>query len=140
MHSNGLWRMALVLILGISFGIAQAAAESRVAKDDIDKWDRTQVVAALRSVLVKEGCQTDAEKTYKGSGIWEIKCSIGEEKVTVQVSSESFSGADIHGNTLQKSFTSVWIKTTGGKKIWSKIIDQEMVETLRESDKAAPHH
>jgi hypothetical protein len=54
------------------------------------------------------------------------------------VGSESFSGADIHGNTLQKSFTSVWIKTTGGKKIWSKIVDQEMLETLRESDKAAP--
>ncbi len=131
-------RMTLVVTLGLSFAIAQAAAESRVATDNIDKWDRAQVVAALRSVLAKEGCRTDEEKTYKGSGIWEIKCSFDEEKLTVQVASESFSGADIHGNTLQKSFTSVWIKTTGGKKIWSKIIDQEMLETLRESDKAAP--
>ena len=140
MHLNGVRRLTLVVTLGLSFGVAQAAAENRVAKDDISQWSRPQVVAALRSVLAKEGCQTDAEKTYKGSGIWEIKCSLGDEKVTVQVSSETFSGAEIHGNTLEKSFTSVWIKTSGGKKIWSKIIDREMLETLRESDKPAPQH
>ena len=138
MHSKDVRRMALIATLGLSFGISQAAAENRVATDNIDQWDRTQVISALRSVLAKEGCRTDAEKTYKGSGIWEIKCSLDEEKITVQVGSESFSGADIHGNRLQKSFTSVWIKTTGGTKIWSKIIDQEMLETLRESDKATP--
>jgi hypothetical protein len=132
--------MALIATFGLSFGLSQAAAENRVATDNIDQWDRTQVVAALRSVLAKEGCRTDAEKTYKGSGIWEIKCSLGEEKLTVQVGSETFSGSDIQGNTLKKSFTSVWIKTTGGNKIWSKIIDQEMLETLRESDKAAPQN
>ena len=140
MHLNGVRRLTLLVTLGLSFGVAQAAAEDRVAKDDISQWTRPQVVAALRSVLAKEGCQTDAEKTYKGSGIWEIKCSLGDEKVTVQVSSETFSGAEIHGNTLEKSFTNVWIKTTGGKKIWSKIIDREMLETLRESDKSAPQH
>ena len=138
MRSKHLRRMTLVATLGLSFGIAQAAAESRVATDNIDKWNRAQVVAALRSVLAKEGCRTDEEKTYKGSGIWEIKCSLDEEKLTVQVSGETFSGSDIHGNKLEKSFTSVWIKTTGGKKIWSDIIDREMLETLRESDRAAP--
>jgi hypothetical protein len=140
MHSKDVRRMALIATLGLSFGIAQAAAQNRVATDNIDQWDRTQIVAALRSVLANEGCRTDAEKTYKGTGIWEIKCSLGEEKLTVQVASETFSSSDTQGKTLQKSFTSVWIKTTGGNKIWSKIIDQEMLETLRESDKAVPQH
>jgi hypothetical protein len=140
MHQNGVLRLTLFVTLGISLGVAQAAAESRVAKDNISQWTRPQVVAAIRSVLAKEGCQTDAEKTYKGSGIWEIKCSLDDEKVTVQVSSETFSGNEIHGNTLEKSFTNVWIKTSGGEKIWSKIIDREMLETLRESDKPAPQH
>ena len=140
MHSNSLRRMTLVATLGLSFGLSQAAAENRVATDNIDQWSRPQVVAALRSVLAKEGCRTDEEKTYKGSGVWEIKCSLGEEKLTVQVASETFSGSDTHGNKLQKSFTSVWIKTTGGNKIWSKIIDQGMLETLRESDKSAPQN
>ena len=85
MHATDARRMTLVVTLGVSFGIAQAAAENRVATDDIAQWTRPQVVAALRSVLAKEGCRTDAEKTYKESGIWEIKCSMGEEKVTVQV-------------------------------------------------------
>ena len=140
MHSKDVRRMSLIATLGLSFGIAQAAAQNRVATDNIDQWDRTQVVAALRSVLAKERCRTDAEKTYKGSGIWEIKCSLDEEKLIVQVASETLSSSDIHGNRLQKSFTSVWIKTTGGNKIWSKIIDQEMLETLRESTKAVPQH
>ena len=139
MDSDGR-RMALVVILGLSFGIPQAAAEKSVATDNIDQWTRPQVEAALRSVLKKEGCQSEAEKFYKGSGILEMKCSLGEGKITVQVSSESFSGSDMQGKTAPKSFTSVWIKTSGGNKIWSKIIDQEMIETLRESVKAASQH
>ncbi len=138
MRSKDVRRMAPIVALGLSFGIAQAAAENRVATEIIDKWDRTQVVAALRSVLAKEGCRTDAEKTYKGSGVWEIKCSLEEEKITVQVAGETLPSSGIQGQTVQKSFTSVWIKTTGGKKIWSDIVDREMLETLRESDKAVP--
>lgn len=140
MHLIGVRRLALLVVLGLSFGVAQAAVQNRVVKDDISQWTRPQVVAAIRSVLAKEGCKTDAEKTYNGSGIWEIKCSLDDEKVTVQVSSETFSGAEIHGNTLEKGFTNVWIKTSGGDKSWSKIIDREMLETLRESDKAASQH
>jgi hypothetical protein len=133
MHSNGLRRMTLVVTLTLSFGISKAAAENSVTSDDIDRWTRPQVEAALRSVLQKDGCQNNAERTFKGSGVLEIKCRLGEEKITVQVSSASVSGSD-----AEKSFTSVRIKTTGGNKILSKIIDQEMMEALRQSDKAAP--
>ena len=140
MHSKDVRRMALVAALGLSFSAARAAAENSVTTDDIDQWTRPQVEAALRSVLQKEGCQNQAEKTFKGSGVLEMKCSLGEGKITVQVSSASFSGSGTQGKTQQESFTSVWIKTTGGNKIWSKIIDQEMMETLRETDKAAPQH
>ncbi len=139
MHSNGR-RMALVAILGLSFGIAQAAAEKSVTTDNIDQWTRPQVEAALRSVLKKEGCPSETEKTYKGSGILEMKCSVGEVKITVQVSSESFSGSGVQGKIAPKSFTNVWIKTSGGNKIWSKVIDEEMTETLRESAKSVPQH
>ena len=135
MHSNGLRRMTLVATLGLAFGTAQAAAENSVTSDDIDRWTRPQVEAALRSVLQKDGCQNNAERTFKGSGVLEIKCSLGEEKITVQVSSASVLGSD-----PEKSFTNVRIKTIGGNKILSKIIDQEMMEALRESDKAAPQH
>ena len=140
MRSNGARRMTLVVALGLSFGIPQAAAENRVATDNIDQWTRPQVEAALRSVLRREGCQSEAEKFYKGSGILEMKCSLGEGKITVQVSSESFSGSDMQGKMTPKSFTNVWIKTSGGNRVWSKVIDQEMTETLRESVKAAPQH
>ena len=135
MHSKGLRRMTLVLTLTLSFGISKATAENSVTSDDVDRWTRPQVEAALRSVLQKEGCQNNAERTFKGSGVLEIKCSLGEEKITVQVSSASFSGSD-----AQKNFTNVRIKTTGGNNIWSKIIDQEMMEALRESDKGASQH
>jgi hypothetical protein len=84
--------------------------------------------------MAKESCQIDAEKTYKGSGIEEIKCSIGEEKVTVQVANEFFSGADMHGHVLQKYFVSVWIKTSGGKTNWSKVIDQDMMGFLQKTN------
>ncbi len=140
MRSNGTRRMTLVVIVGLWFGIAQAAAEKSVTTDNIDQWTRPQVEAALRSVLRKEGCQSEAEKFYKGSGILEMKCSLGEGKITVQVSSESFSGSDVQGKMAPKNFTNVWIKTSGGNKIWSKVIDEEMTETLRESDKAIPQH
>ena len=132
--------MALVAILGLSFAIPRAGAEKSITTDNIDQWTRPQVEAALRSVLKKEGCQSEAEKVYKGTGILELKCSLGEGKVTVQVSSESFSGSSTQGKTASKSFTSVWIKTTGGNRTWSKVIDEEMTETLRESDKAVPQH
>jgi hypothetical protein len=138
-RSNGR-RTALVAILALSFAMPRAGAEKSVTTDNVDRWTRPQVEAALRLVLRKEGCQSEPEKVYKGSGILELKCSLGEGKVTVQVSSEFFSGADMHGNTLEKSFTSVWIKTTGGNRTWSKVIDEEMTETLRESDKAASQH
>jgi hypothetical protein len=135
MHMNSTGKLALVIAVVLSLGLARASAgESRVVRDEITGFELPQVVAAVKSAMEKEGCHIDAEKTFKGSGIEEIKCTIGEEKVTVQADRQSFTGASLRGDTVHREFISVWIKTSGGKKIWSKIIDQDINDALRKPD------
>lgn len=124
MHSIGARKWMLVVALGLSLGCAQVAAESRVVRDEITGFGQPQVVAALKSAMEKQGCHIETEKTYKGTGVQEIKCAMSGEMVTGQVDHEYFSGVSRSGARLQYEFSGVWIKTSGGKTIWSKIIDQ----------------
>jgi hypothetical protein len=127
-------RLAPMSLLGLCFALSHASAESRVVRFEVDNSSMAETIAAVKSAMAKESCQIDAEKTYKGSGIQEIKCSIGDEKVTVQVSNEYFSGVSMQGQTLQKNFVEVWIKTSGGKQNWSKVMEQDMAGFLHKTN------
>jgi len=120
----------LVSVLCLPFTV-QVFAESRVVVDQITQFSQPQVVAALKSAMEKEGCHIEAEKTFKGLDIQEIKCTVGEEKVTAQVGTEIFRGVGLQGRRIEMETHRLWIKTSGGKKSWSNILDKETMDILR---------
>lgn len=129
--SRQLRRISLAWVLCL-LSRSQTLAEKRVVVDAITDFGESQVVAAVKAAMEKLGCHVDVEKVH----VWgqEIKCTVGEEKVTAQAATENFVGLSIDGQRLERRYTRLWIKTSGGKKIWSNILDKETNDILRSND------
>jgi hypothetical protein len=61
----------------------------------------------MRTAMEKEGCRIQTDETRKWGH--EIICSVGNEKVTGQVSQSLFSGVSLSGERIQKVLVDVWI-------------------------------